>query len=373
LSDLAATHHHPSPSPFPIVRLPHKLISITSLILLQTPDLSLKYHHNQYDQQSPPSQSVDEFIVRTECCSCADNRLSLPLATDPASTFELSLVGKIISPRNFLLFVVQEIAKKAWKPSHPIKVSMVDRNTFLFAFGHEVDRHLAFNRRPWTFKGAHLVLKTCSPKLSWRELDFSSSTFWVQVHGLPLLWRMKDNIVRIGQKIGYVHEVDFISDHNPHWRKFVRARVEINISKPLKPGIFLPRPGLNDVWIGLKYEKLSDLCHKCGTIGHTKKDCNHVKLLISNQYGFRFSAYGAWIRTENDMEPLDIYSKPPEFFTPRMVAAPPGCLVVQTEDPPSLTVGTTKVVSGDTGQSSKATDVHEEISSFAKLLASTLH
>ena len=198
-----------------------------------------------------PFQSVEELIVRTKFISCANNRLSLSPSKEPLNTTKLSLIGKIISPRNFINSVVQEIIVKAWKPSHPIQVKRVDRNNFVFSFGHEVDRQLAFNRRPWTIKGAHLILKIWSPELSWQEIAFSSSTFWIQIHGLPRLWQYKENLIQIGQQAGKVLDIDFDCDHTPQWRKFFRARIEVDINSPLKPGIFLPRSGLPDFWISL--------------------------------------------------------------------------------------------------------------------------
>ena len=132
---------------------------------------------------------------------------------------------------------------------------------------------------------------------------------------MPLLWQVEDNLKRIGKQVGKVLKIDFISEPFPQWRKFVCARVEIDITKPLKPGIFLPKLGLPDIWIGLKYEKCSELCYKCGVIGHAAKDDNHEIVLLSNQYGLGFLAYGEWIRSENDREPLDIDTLTNESIT----------------------------------------------------------
>ena len=95
-----------------------------------------------------PSQSVEELIAHTETFSCADNHLSLPAESPMTTSCHLTLVGKILSTRNFTHAIVKDIVDKAWKPSSSIQVQRVERNIFLFSFGHEVDRQLAFNKRP---------------------------------------------------------------------------------------------------------------------------------------------------------------------------------------------------------------------------------
>jgi hypothetical protein len=373
----------PGPAPYsginPLITIlhPFNIIAQSIFTILCLIKLSNFISYPTMTNNIETSHSVEELIARTQTCSCADNHLSLTPVKDPANPFELSLVGKICSPRNFLQSVVQEIVEKAWKLSHPILIKRVDRNIFLFSFGHEVDRQIAFNRRPWTIKGTYLVLKPCSPELSWQELDFTTSTFWVQIHGLPMLWQMEDNLKHIGRQIGSVLEIDFISEPVPHWRKFIRIRVEIDISKPLKSSFFLPRPGLHDIWIGLKYEKLPDFCYKCGIIGHLERDCCSEKTLLSNQYGVRFPEYGIWTKTVNNKEPPNIYQKPP---CPDSIISEnniPGAFPAITDKVTNITVGTTLEGEGGTDQVDHTTNptpakTHIMVSSLAKLLASSL-
>jgi hypothetical protein len=77
-----------------------------------------------------------------------------------------------MSLRSFYMPVVLEIVTKAWNPSRPIQVKKVERNIFVFMFEHEVDMTLACQRRSWTIRGAHLILKVWNPELTWQEIDF---------------------------------------------------------------------------------------------------------------------------------------------------------------------------------------------------------
>jgi hypothetical protein len=250
---------------------------------------------------------VSDLILKTGKCSCVDLQIELcpPTRTHPP----LNLIVKIISNRNFLASVVLDIILKVWRPHRPVLVKKVDRNIFLFTFEHEIDLKLAFDRRPWTLKGAHLVLKKWRPELTWQEVDFSSSTFWVQVHGLPSLWHDKANLLRIGNRIGKVLDVDLVGDAPPIWHRFTRLRIEIDISAPLISGMFLHRSDLNKLWLALKYERLPEICYNCGIIGHDSKVCNLSHVMILNQFGFKFLAFGDWLRSENALLPNGIYEK----------------------------------------------------------------
>lgn len=228
------------------------------------------------------SYQLSNIISKIERFSCAENRLELSLNHELPKSFEHILIGKILSSQNFNSNVVQEIVIKAWNLRRSIKVNMVGRNTFVFAFEHELDMQLAFNRRPWTLKGAHLNLQEWRPDLSWEEVDFSWSTFWIQVHGLPLLWQNQESLERIGKRAGKFKDVDFIGEGNYQCRLYICIRVDINTTKPLFPGFFLPRPSLSDLWINLKYEKLPKICFRCGLLGHDSRFCDINHKTLSN-------------------------------------------------------------------------------------------
>ena len=186
-----------------------------------------------------------------------------------------------------------------------------------------------------------------------------------------MLWQTKDNIDKIGQKIGYVLDIDLISEPFIQWRKFVRVRVELGTTKPVKAGLFLPRPELHDVWIGLKYEKLPDLCYKCGIIGHYEKDCSIDKSLIANQHGVNFPAFGGWIRPENDKKPPDIYSKPTFPTLPSSENLPSKNALALPMIRSSM--GQTLGEDVGLGKTEHAPGMRDEILSFATLLALSFH
>ena len=266
-----------------------------------------------------PIPTIDDITRLTQNVSCADNRLALHMTSPNHEISNLLLIGRILSRCNFHAPVLHEIVLRAWNPSCRISVRKVDRNTFVFSFEHETDRALAYNRRPWTICGAHLVLKIWSPDLALTEIDFASSTFWIQVHGLPPIWYNKENIKLIGDKAGSVVEVEFSDAPSGMWRRFARVRVNINVNKPLCPGIFLPRHERTDIWISLKYKRLPKFCFRCGIMGHTEVHCESNRVVLTNEYGRKFSAFGDWLHCGNDKTLPGIYEKPSVVLVPTVV------------------------------------------------------
>lgn len=147
--------------------------------------------------------------------SCADNRLDLPPNHTISNTTDYTLIGKVVALQSFNSNLVHEVVSKAWNLKGPLKVVSAGKNLFVFSFEQESNLHHAYSRRPWTLKGAHLLLKDWKPYLTLDEIDFTTSTFWVQVHGLPSAWQFEDNLRRIGMAVSIVKTVDFVKGVRP--------------------------------------------------------------------------------------------------------------------------------------------------------------
>ncbi|KAM2539990.1 hypothetical protein TB2_025231 [Malus domestica] len=72
-----------------------------------------------------------------------------------------------------------------------------------------------------------------------------------------------------------LHSVSFLEVENlAYARGFLRARTLVNTMKPLITGCWLQRAGDIESWIEFRYERLQDLCYKCGRIGHVNNECS---------------------------------------------------------------------------------------------------
>ncbi|CAL1401296.1 unnamed protein product [Linum trigynum] len=91
---------------------------------------------------------------------------------------------------------------------------------------------------------------------------------WVQLPALKVHFYHREVLTYLGNLIGRTIKLD---NHtiNRQRRKFARLAVEIDMSKPLVPRIFL-----DDQWQKVVYENLPMVCFECGKVGHNSDDCN---------------------------------------------------------------------------------------------------
>lgn len=142
------------------------------------------------------------------------------------------------------------------------------------------------------------------------DLVFSSSPFWVQVHGLPLGQMNRKNGEAIANLIGKPDPSGTKVYDTATFKDYLRLRVIIDITKPLKKGFFLKRRDKEDLWIKFKYERLSDFCYVCGLIGHGLNDCMEKSVGVRShlEFGSYLRAEVSIIETINPGKPVQTIS-----------------------------------------------------------------
>ena len=129
--------------------------------------------------------------------------------------------------------------------------------------------------------------------MSANNVVLEHASLWVQIWGVSFEMMSPMVVTKIGKKMGVVEDVERrrrIDDQN----FFLRVRVALPISKPLRRGGFLMGSDGKRHWV----ERLPTFCHYCGILGH---DIRHypshfeaLKKTTSVAY-----QYGDWLRAVN--------------------------------------------------------------------------
>lgn len=65
------------------------------------------------------------------------------------------------------------------------------------------------------------------------KLEFNQATFWNQIHNIPIICMNKDIGLFLAKRVGVVKDLD-MRDAGDYLGRFIRARVDVDITKPLE-------------------------------------------------------------------------------------------------------------------------------------------
>ena len=145
----------------------------------------------------------------------------------------LSLLGKILTRGMVNREAFMRVIGRIWHVNKGVEIESLTGNIFSFHFKDMDDKRRVLAGAPWSFDNALLVLEELVGKGSIESIAFNSCEFWVQIYQVPLLCTFREIGWSLGEMIGVVVDVDggLASDCAG---KFLRVRVRIDITKPLR-------------------------------------------------------------------------------------------------------------------------------------------
>lgn len=121
-----------------------------------------------------------------------------------------------------------------------------------------------------------------------RSVRLKSLDLWVQIHDLRAGFMTEKIVKEVGNYIGCFVE-SCPRNFSGVWKEYLRVRVTIYLSKPLKRRMKIRRAGDGWEWIVFKYENVPTACVICGLLGHSEKLCS---VLFEKPEGEIIKPYG---------------------------------------------------------------------------------
>lgn len=204
----------------------------------------------------------------------------------------LCLVGHFINEGMVDFPAMQQTLAALWRPGRGVFIKEIDINLYLFQFYHEVDIKRVMDGSPWSFNRKTLIIARMKEGVLPRCINLNALDLWVQVHDLRPGFMTERVLKEVGNYVGSFVET-CPRNFTGGWKDYMRVRVTVDLSKPLKRKMKLRRTGEEWVWITFKYENVPTFCFICGLIGHSDRFCSR---LFDTPEGEIIKPYGSWMR-----------------------------------------------------------------------------
>ncbi|PPR85315.1 hypothetical protein GOBAR_AA35374 [Gossypium barbadense] len=207
--------------------------------------------------------------------------------------FESWAVGKIMATEHPNREAMYRVFKSLWYTKEEVDFVALKEGAVIVKFGCLEDRSRILKLMPWLFDKCLFSMVPFVKGKNIASYEFGLSPFWLRVYNIPIELMDRQLVVAVGNAIGELVAIDW-KDRNGAWTEFMRLKVKIDISKPLRRIVKLvSRYGGETIEV-IKYERLPDFCYMCGLIGHTFKNCK------DNREGAGINdsnaQYGSWMR-----------------------------------------------------------------------------
>ena len=145
------------------------------------------------------------------------------------------LAAKFLTRRAFNVESMGRTLKSLWRTDRGFTIRDMNNNKLVFVFEDEADRERVMLGEPWAYDKYLIILQWIEEDEAIEEVAFTETSFWVQLHGIPVR-RMNHEVAKILGfslgKIAHVTEGDKAADGG----QAMRVRVSLNINKTFMQG-----------------------------------------------------------------------------------------------------------------------------------------
>ncbi|WOL20225.1 hypothetical protein Cni_G29029 [Canna indica] len=187
-------------------------------------------------------------------------------------TYECNFIlyGKFFG-RTPPLELIKNLMPKIWNLSANCIIIDLARGFFAFKFADEEDYWKVFTGGPWFIRGQALSLVPWRNNFQPLKETISKVPIWIQFPGLPYEYMYNEVLPQIAAVIGDPIKTDDFTAVGTR-AKFARICVLLDIKKPIQQGIWIESKE-GKFFQSVAYENLSNICFKCGKVGHREESC----------------------------------------------------------------------------------------------------
>ena len=168
----------------------------------------------------------------------------------------LSLMGKFLTCKPYNKVAAKNTLRRSWGLDEGMQILEVGPNLFQFKFQSEFDMIQILRGGPWSFDNQILMLQRWQKGTIVGNIKMENDSLWIQIWSAPFDMVSPQVAKEVGSRLGVVEEVEW-KQRKDDFNYFMRVRVSLPISKPLRRGAFIVGSDGERTWVNFKYERLS--------------------------------------------------------------------------------------------------------------------
>lgn len=129
---------------------------------------------------------------------------------------------------------------KIWSQEQTM-IACVGFNLFLCKFKNACIKGKIIESGLWFFDKAMLLMEDPKGDSCGEETEFRYVSFWIHFHKLPFACFSRNTTMEIGSQLEKVEQIDLEDGTEQHWGISLRIKIQVEVSSPLKCGIFLKK------------------------------------------------------------------------------------------------------------------------------------
>ncbi|XP_050207689.1 uncharacterized protein LOC126657103 [Mercurialis annua] len=216
---------------------------------------------------------LNEMYAQLRLTDCEQSVVTLEDVVDEEinDKADLSLVGRLLTKKPYNLIHMKNALTSAWRLAKGFELRDIGDNLFVCEFNAKQDRARILSEAPWHFDKQLILFEPLHGNMQPNNMLLMTVPAWVRIYDLPLNYRGKGAITKIGSKIGAV--IDWKEDDGGRWGRYGRVRVMLDVSKPIIRGTKIANSLGELSWVSFKYERIHNYCYWCGMLDHLVAEC----------------------------------------------------------------------------------------------------
>ena len=176
---------------------------------------------------------MDELTNHCKGLSLSDREGPTFNLEEEMATPEFIIAAKFFIRRALNMEAIALTFQPLWRSKNGFKVKNMGNHIVLFIFDNKLEVEIILENEPWSFDKHLMVLQRYDKDTLVEELQFNQTSFWIQVHDIPIRFMNQKVAAGIYSQVGTIIKK---SETEGEGGSFIRVRVRVDITIPLSRG-----------------------------------------------------------------------------------------------------------------------------------------